>query len=147
MSRCRAIKLGLLMRFLMINIYYFTIYFFYSFARNKNPVPEHYSVGAVLFMLLSHSILFVGIMNLTGIIQLPYENGLFDDLKLFFALFLLVVYFLANSFFSKRSSMIIEQYDSIFKKKNKDLFSVYNILFISLLFFAPLIIGAKLISI
>jgi len=131
----------------MINIYYFTYYFFYSIARNKNPVPEHYSVGAVLFMLLSHSILFVGIMNLTGIIQLPFENELFDELKLVFALFLLAVYFLANSFFSKRSSMIIERYDSIFKKKDKELFSIYHILFISLLFLAPIIIGANLISI
>jgi hypothetical protein len=130
----------------MINIYYFTYYFFYMFAKKGNPTPEHYSAGAVLFMLLSHIIFLIGVIKYFGFVHLPIQDPSNNETKLLYVFFILIFYYLADKIFVKKKLHIQEKYDELYLHKDVKLFSVKNVLFIVLLYIVPIIIGAKLIS-
>lgn len=129
-------------------MYNFVYYFIYGFAKKKNPAPESYSAGAVLFMVVFHLVLILGLIKYFFGWSLPklrlHEGDLPNKLLLMLVFFL--IYWLVNRYYEKRSEAICERFDKKYGKGKQKLYSAKNIIGIIALYIIPLLIGIKLVN-
>ena len=127
-------------------MYHFVYYFIYGFAKKKNPAPESYSAGAVMFMVICHLALLFGFIKYFFSWSLPtLHEGYLPNKLLLLPIFFLI-YWITSRYYEKQSERICEKYDKIYGKGKKKLYSTKNIVGIIALYLIPLLIGIQLVK-
>jgi hypothetical protein len=129
-------------------MYSFIYYFIYSGVKEKNPDSKFYSSGGVVFMQGIHAFFIISILQYFELVTVPRLHEEYLPNKwLFFPIgiaWLLIV----NWYFSRKSKVICEKYDAIYKRKPgyKKLYSANNILLFANLYIVPLVIGIWILN-
>ena len=126
-------------------MYNFFYYFIYTFAKRRNPAPESYAAGGVLFMIISHLALIAGLIRYFLGYTLPSFSDNYGTNKLMLLPIFFLIYWLTANYYERISDRIVERYNAKYRS-NHQLYSAKNIALFCFSLIAPLTIGIYFVN-